>query len=104
MRRYQRELKIETDISWDSYHLVGKLGHITENIDNNVRGLVQSLKSMLHFLMVKTLFTASISQCFMTKHCKNIEERDTLLFTILFNKKDKYHTALFLSFLCQDMI
>ena len=50
------------------------------------------------------LFTASISQCFMTKHCKKIEERDTLLFIILFNKKDKYHTALFLSFLCQDMI
>jgi len=37
--------------------------------------------------------TASISQCFMTKHYKNIEERDTLLFTILFNKKHKYHTA-----------
>jgi len=48
--------------------------------------------------------TASIFQCFMTKHCEKIEERDTLLFTILFNKKDKYHTALFLSFLCQDMI
>jgi len=48
--------------------------------------------------------TASISQCFMKKHCKKIEERDTLLFTILFNKKDKYYTALFLSFLCQDMI
>ena len=48
--------------------------------------------------------TARISQCFMTKHCKKIEERDTLLFTIFFNKKDKYHTALFLSFLCQDMI
>ena len=43
--------------------------------------------------------TASISQCFMTKHCKKIEERDTLLFTILFNKKDKYHTASLLSFL-----
>jgi len=42
--------------------------------------------------------TASISQCFMTKHCKKIEERDTLLFTILFNKKDKYHTSSFLSF------
>jgi len=42
--------------------------------------------------------TASISQCFMIKHCKKIEERDTLLFTILFNKKDKYHTASFLSF------
>jgi len=40
----------------------------------------------------------------MKKHCKKIEERDTLLFTILFNKKDKYHTALFLSFFCQDMI
>jgi len=39
--------------------------------------------------------TASISQCFMTKHYKNIEERDTLLFTILFNKKHKYHTASF---------
>ena len=49
-------------------------------------------------------FTASISQHFMTKHCKKIEEKDTLLFTILFNKKDKYHSALFLSFLCQDMI
>jgi len=35
---------------------------------------------------------------------KKIEERDTLLFTILFNKKDKYHTALFLSFLCHNMI
>ena len=34
----------------------------------------------------------------MTKHCKKIEERDTLLFTILFNKKDKYHTASFFSF------
>jgi len=31
----------------------------------------------------------------MKKHCKKIEERDTLLFTILFNTKDKYHTALF---------
>jgi len=48
--------------------------------------------------------TASISQCFMTKHCKKIEERDTLLFTILFNKKNKYYTALFLSFLSEDMI
>jgi len=37
-------------------------------------------------------------QYFMTKHCKKIEERDTLLFTILFNKKDKYHTASFSSF------
>jgi len=41
--------------------------------------------------------TASISQCFMTKHCKK-EERDSLLFIILFNKKDKYHTSSFLSF------
>jgi len=49
-------------------------------------------------------YTASISQCFMTKHCKRIEERDTLLFTILSNKKDKYHTASFSHFLCQDMI
>ena len=48
--------------------------------------------------------TASISQCFMTKHCKKIEVRGTLLFKILFNKKAKYHTALFLSFLCQAMI
>jgi len=48
--------------------------------------------------------TASISQCFMTKHCEKIEERDTLLFTILLNKKDKYHTESFLSFFCQDMI
>ena len=45
--------------------------------------------------------TASISECFMTKHCTKIEERDTLLFTILFNQKNKYHTALFL---CEDMI
>ena len=43
-------------------------------------------------------YTANISQCFMTKHCKKIEERDTLLFTNLFNKKDKYHTASFFSF------
>jgi len=48
--------------------------------------------------------TASISQCFMTKHYKNIEERDTLLFTILFNKKHKYHTASFCHFLCQNII
>jgi len=40
--------------------------------------------------------TASISQCFMTKHCKKIEERDTLFFIILCNKKIKYYTALFL--------
>jgi len=40
----------------------------------------------------------------MTKHCKKIEERDTLLFTILFNKKNKYYTALLLSFLSEDMI
>jgi len=48
--------------------------------------------------------TASISQCFMTKHYKNIEERDTLLFTILFNKKHKNHTASFCHFLCQNII
>jgi len=54
--------------------------------------------------IARVVFELSISQCFMTKNCKKIEERDTLLFTILFNKKDKYHTALFLSFLCQDMI
>jgi len=36
---------------------------------------------------LKMHHTASISQCFMTKHCKKIKERDTLLFTILFNKK-----------------
>jgi len=47
-------------------------------------------------------YTASISQCFMIKHYKNIEERDTLLFTILFNKK--YHTASFCHFLCQNII
>jgi len=34
----------------------------------------------------------------MTKHCKKIEERDTLLFTILFNKKNKNHTASFCHF------
>jgi len=50
------------------------------------------------------VITASISQCFMTKHCKKIEERDTLLFKILFNEKDKYHTVSFSSFLCQNMI
>jgi len=49
-------------------------------------------------------YTASISQCFMTKHCKKIEERDTLLFTNLFNKKNEYYTALFLLFLSEDMI
>jgi len=48
--------------------------------------------------------TASISQCFMTKHCKKIEERDTLLFTILLNKKDQYHTEFVFVFLFQDMI
>jgi len=48
--------------------------------------------------------TASISSCFMTKHCKKIEERDTLLFTILFDKKDKYHKASLCHFLCQDML
>jgi len=31
--------------------------------------------------------TASISEYFTTKHCKKIEERDTFLFTILFNQK-----------------
>jgi len=29
---------------------------------------------------------------------KKIEERDTLLFTILFDKKEKYHKASILSF------
>jgi len=48
--------------------------------------------------------TASISPCFMTKHCKKIKERDTLLFTILFDKKDKCHKASFCHFLCQGMI
>ena len=43
--------------------------------------------------------TASISQCFMTKHCKKIEERDTLLFPILFNKrKQRLYTILFVIF------
>jgi len=40
----------------------------------------------------------------LTKHYKNIEERDTLLFTILFNKKHKNHTASFCHFLCQNII
>jgi len=39
-----------------------------------------------------------------TKHCKKIEERDTLLFAPLFNKKGKYHTVLSLSFFPHDMI
>jgi len=49
-------------------------------------------------------YTASISQYFMTKHFYKIEERDTLLFTILLNKKYQYHTESFLSFFFQDMI
>jgi len=48
--------------------------------------------------------TARISQCFMTKHYKNIEERDTLLFTIFLNKKHKYPTTSFCHFLCQNII
>ena len=35
---------------------------------------------------------------------KKKEERDTPLFIILFNKQNKYYTALFLSFLSEDMI
>jgi len=56
------------------------------------------------FVAFEVAITASISQCFMTRHYKNIEERDTLLFTILFNKKHKYHTASFCHFLCQNII
>jgi len=43
--------------------------------------------------------TANISQCFMTKHCKKIEERDTLLFTILLNTKKQISYKIFFVFL-----
>jgi len=63
--------------------------------DNIILSMVHPRKST-H--APQSTHTASIFQCFMTKHYKKIEERDTLLFTIMLNKKDKYHTALFLSF------
>jgi len=39
-------------------------------------------------------------------HDKTLQKKieDTLLFTILLDKKDKYHKASFCHFLCQGMI